>query len=64
MRPASHVDIDFEGTKEREWSRNDFGESLDVCSVVLCEVEVPDSLSVGRKQRYGVDRTIAAGDYI
>ena len=62
--PKSHVDIDPEGTKEREWSRSDFGGSLDVRPVVLCEVEVPDLLSVGRKQRYGVDGTIVVGDYI
>ena len=41
-QPKFHVDVDFEGTEEREWPRIGFGESSNVCPAVLYEVEVPD----------------------
>ena len=42
-QPKFHVDVDFEGTEEREWPRIDLGESSNVCPAVLYEGEVPNS---------------------
>ena len=62
-QPKFHIDINFEGREEREWSRIDFRESLNVRPVVLYEVEVSELSSARRKECYGADRTSRVGDY-
>ena len=63
-RPKILDDIDFEGMEEREWSRIDVREPLNIRPVVVHELKGPYLLSVGRKQCYGAGRIPAVGDYV
>ena len=62
---ANLVDgVDFEGVKERERSRIDFREPLNVWPEPAFEIEGSDLSIIGRKQSHGGGITCALGDYI